>query len=108
MKFLDTYEEFEHWTPFAYSTQSTNTQVGSPSYSISTFRSLCQLSVTMSDILGSIYTERSFDQSSEELSTMLEMLDSKLTKWHDSLPLHIAINIRKTSTIPPPHVLSLQ
>ncbi|CRK31805.1 hypothetical protein BN1708_016016, partial [Verticillium longisporum] len=55
IKFLDTYEEFEHWRPFAYSSQS-NDCPGSPAYSASTFTSLCRLSVAMSDILGCIYT----------------------------------------------------
>ncbi|KAI4622321.1 hypothetical protein J4E83_005063 [Alternaria metachromatica] len=60
-KFLDTYEELEHWTPFSYSTQPDAVYLGSPAYSISTFRHLCQLSVILSDILSTIYTERSFD-----------------------------------------------
>ncbi|EEY18009.1 conserved hypothetical protein [Verticillium alfalfae VaMs.102] len=78
IKFLDTYEEFEHWRPFAYSSES-NEYPGSPAYSVSTFTSLCRLSVAMSDILGCIYTERSFSQAATELSKMLETLNAKLS-----------------------------
>ncbi|CRJ86917.1 hypothetical protein BN1723_000205 [Verticillium longisporum] len=106
IKFLDTYEEFEHWRPFACSSQS-NDYPGSPAYSVSTFTSLCRLSVAMSDILGCIYTERSFSQAATELSKMLETLNAKLSAWKESLPTHLIFDPNKFSCIPPPHVLSL-
>ncbi|RNJ55003.1 hypothetical protein D7B24_009104 [Verticillium nonalfalfae] len=106
IKFLDTYEEFEHWRPFAYISQS-NDYPGSPAYSVSTFTSLCRLSVAMSDILGCIYTERSFSQAATELSKMLETLNAKLSAWKESLPTHLIFDPNKSSCIPPPHVLSL-
>ncbi|KAJ6214677.1 nitrate assimilation regulatory protein nirA [Bipolaris maydis] len=107
IKFQDTYEELEHWTPFAYSTQSDSTYLGSPAYSVSTFRHLCQLSVILSDILSTIYTERSSDSSPAELSSRLESIHSKLTTWRQNLPEHLAIDAHKVSVTPPPHVLSL-
>lgn len=107
IKFQDTYEELEHWTPFAYSTQSDATYLGSPAYSVSTFRHLCQLSVILSDILSTIYTERSSDSSPAELSSRLESIHSKLTTWRQNLPEHLAIDAHKVSVTPPPHVLSL-
>lgn len=108
VKFQDTYEELEHWGPFAYSTQSSTAYPGSPAYSISTFKYLCHLSVILGEILSSIYTERSFDSSPGELSSKLESIHQRLAKWHSSLPDHLAIDVRKATTIPPPHVLSLQ
>jgi hypothetical protein len=108
VKFQDTYEELEHWAPFAYSTQSSNAYSGSPAYSISTFKALCHLSVILGEILSSIYTERSFDGSPGELSSKLESIHLKLTTWHSSLPDHLAVDVRKVTTTPPPHVLSLQ
>lgn len=107
-KFLDTFEEFEHWAPFAYSTQSTAAYMGFPAYSVSTFRHLCQLSVVLSDILSTIYTERNFDKSPTELSNKLETIHSKLTTWHSQLPDHLAGDVKKAAITPPPHVLSLQ
>lgn len=106
IKFLDTYEELEHWTPLAYLTQSDESYPGSPAYSISTFKHLCQLSVILSDILSTIYTERSSDKSSAELSTKLESIHATLQTWYRELPDHLA-NVNKLPTTPPPHVLSL-
>lgn len=109
IKFLDSFEELEHWQPFAYSTSATD-YPGSPAYSISTFTFLCKLSITMSDILGCIYTERSSDQSPTELAGMLEKLQLKLDKWQTSLPTHLQFDPAKSNsgTFPPPHVFSLQ
>ena len=108
IKFLDTYEEFEHWTPFAYSTHSENNYLGSPAYSTSTFTMLCKLSITMSDILGCIYNEHSFNQSPQQLSKLIENLHSKLVSWRKSLPEHLNFHPAGKENIPPPHVLSLQ
>lgn len=108
IKFQDTFEELEHWAPFAYSTQSSAAYLGSPAYSISTFRHLCRLSVILSDILSTIYTERSFDSSPGELSSRLESIHKKLTTWRTLLPEHLAIDVKKAPVTPPPHVLSLQ
>jgi len=107
IKFLDTYEEFENWRPFAYSVHSTH-YPGSPAYSVSTFTALCRLSVVMSDILSCIYAERAFDQSSAQLSTVLESLNTKLAAWKNSLPAHLNFDPNKSTQIPPPHRLSLQ
>ncbi|KAK1700775.1 fungal-specific transcription factor domain-containing protein [Colletotrichum godetiae] len=106
IKFLDTFEEFENWKPFAYSTDATN-YPGSPAYSVSTFTYLCRLSVVMSDILSCIYTERAFDKSAAELSTMLQTLSSKLATWKDALPAHLVFDPKRNDVVPPPHVLSL-
>lgn len=107
IKFLDTYEEFEHWKPFAYNSQSSD-YPGSPAYSVSTFTALCRLSVVMSDILSSIYAERTFDKTTAELSSLLETLDSKLTAWKNSLPEHLHMDPSKALRPRPPHVFSLQ
>ena len=107
IKFLDTYEEFEHWKPFAYNSQSSD-YPGSPAYSVSTFTALCRLSVVMSDILSSIYAERTFDKTTAELSSLLETLDTKLRAWKDSLPEHLHMDPSKALQARPPHVFSLQ
>jgi hypothetical protein len=108
LKIMDTYEELEHWMPFAYSTQ-VNAYSGSPAYSVSTFTALCKLSIILSEIVSCIYTERSFDRSPSELSKVLDELHTKLTAWYDGLPPHLNFEPRaKSKTTPPPHVLSLQ
>ncbi|RMJ06464.1 hypothetical protein CDV36_013943 [Fusarium kuroshium] len=106
IKFLDTYEELEFWKPFAYSTPTTGDYPGSPAYSISTFTSLCKLSIAMSDILSCIYTERTSDQSPAELSNMLDKLQLKLKEWQTSLPDYLQAHV-VSEVVPPPHVLSL-
>jgi hypothetical protein len=108
IKFLDTFEEFEHWAPFAHPTHTNTTYPGSPAYSISTFKHLCQLSVILGDILSNIYTERNFEKSSGELSSKLESIHLKLTTWHSLLPAHLAVDLKKDIPAPPPHILSLQ
>ncbi|KND89434.1 Nitrogen assimilation transcription factor nirA [Tolypocladium ophioglossoides CBS 100239] len=108
IKFLDSYEELEHWQPFAYSTSAPD-YPGSPAYSTSTFTFLCKLSLVMSDILSCIYTERSFDQSPAQLASMLEKLQQKLCAWQESLPGHLHFDPTKLqgTAFPPPHVFSL-
>jgi hypothetical protein len=109
IKFLDTYEELEHWQPFAYSTCAPD-YPGTPAYSTSTFTLLCKLSLIMSDILSCIYTERSIDQSPTELASMLERLQLRLNQWQASLPNHLRFDPGKARGLafPPPHVSSLQ
>ncbi|KAB8225985.1 PrpF protein-domain-containing protein [Aspergillus novoparasiticus] len=108
IKFLDTYEELEHWQPFAYSTSAPD-YPGMPAYSISTFTCLCKLSLTMSDILSCIYTERSSNQSPAELASMLDDLQLRLDQWQAGLPEHLRFDPGKAHSVafPPPHVSSL-
>ncbi|KAL5401387.1 hypothetical protein PMIN06_011920 [Paraphaeosphaeria minitans] len=108
IKFLDTFEEFEPWTPLAYSTQQSVDYPGSPSYTVSTFRYFCELSVILSDILSTIYTERSFQNTPGELSVKLEVINATLAKWHEALPSHLSATSQKAAITPPPHVLNLQ
>jgi len=107
IKFLDTYEELEHWEPFAYTAQ-TGSYPGSPSFSVSTFRQLCLLSVILGEILSSIYTERSSNTSPGDLSTRLQNIHQKLTSWREDLPDHLRFDPTRATFTPPPHVMSLQ
>lgn len=110
IKFLDTYEELEHWRPFAYSSLTPD-YPGSPAYSVSTFAALCKLALPMSDILSSIYTERSVDQTSADLASTLDKLQHKLDEWKAGLPDQVQCNLndpQSLSNLPPPHVFSLQ
>jgi hypothetical protein len=106
--FLDTYEEFEHWMPFAYDQTVQQTYPGSPAYSVSTFAGLCKLSVIMNSILNNIYAEATFDKSPDELADLREKLHSRLRDLHTQLPEHLKFDPAKPpAVIPPPHVLSL-
>ncbi|KAM3517189.1 hypothetical protein NHJ13051_009209 [Beauveria bassiana] len=108
IRFLDVFEELEPWTPFAYSESRLDFEV-TPAYSTSTFASLCRLSLVMSDILSTIYTERSSDQSPSKLAGERMNLHKKLRNWEESLPSHLEIDATKLRQrqFPPPHVFSL-
>ncbi|MBE3048584.1 fungal specific transcription factor domain-containing protein [Candidatus Bathyarchaeota archaeon] len=69
---------------------------------------MCRLSVTMSDILSCIYTERSSGQSAAELSGTLESLNSRLAAWREALPEHLVFDPNDSTQSPPPHVINLQ
>ncbi|KAH6632930.1 fungal-specific transcription factor [Boeremia exigua] len=101
LKFLDTYEELEHWSPFAYNIDS---YPGSPSFSVSTFKQLCLLSIILSDIIGNIYTE---SRPNADLTTKLHSIHQTLVSWRDNLPDHLTFTPTKTSFTPPPHVMKL-
>jgi hypothetical protein len=63
----------------------------------------------MSNILSSIYAERSFNKSEDDLLKMREELNLELTIWKQSLPHHLAFDFSGVDgDIPPPHVFSLQ
>lgn len=109
IKFLDTYEELEHWYPFAY-TSETN-YPGSPSYSISTFQELCKLCIILHDVLDKMYCEDMDKRNTEQIVQDVEILELRVQSWMRNLPDHLRLGANDGSAveyIPPPHVLSLQ
>ncbi|KAI6794416.1 hypothetical protein KC360_g7708 [Hortaea werneckii] len=108
ISFNDTYEELEHWLPFAYT--STPSYTGSPAYSVSTFTELCKLCIILNSVLDKVYREKASDEQPSRLVDDLHSLESELETWSNSLPPHLVFNAQQsepTSTTPPPHVLSL-
>jgi len=106
---LDLYEENEQWKPFAYTQDATDGYAEAPAYSISTFTALCKLSVIMNSILNQLYAERIMDCNSADLSQILEGLHSSLESWCKELPAHLHFEpATPSSSVPPPHVLSLE
>ncbi|RMZ03947.1 hypothetical protein D0864_02851 [Hortaea werneckii] len=106
--FNDTYEELEHWLPFAYT--STPSYTGSPAYSVSTFTELCKLCIILNSVLDKVYREKASDEQPSRLVDDLHSLESELETWSNNLPPHLVFNAQHsepTSTTPPPHVLSL-
>jgi len=108
IKFLDTYEELEHWLPYAYTTETRYT--GSAGYSVSTFTELCKLCVILNDILDKMYCEGRTARPVNELMEDLDNLETRLQCWQSELPEHLQLDPKseiRTANIPPPHVLSL-
>ncbi|ORX37075.1 fungal-specific transcription factor domain-domain-containing protein [Kockovaella imperatae] len=102
-RFLDMYEEYELWTPYAFPTMQA--YPGAPARAISTFTSLCSLSVIMGRIITQIYAEKiHLDRPADRL----QQLSTSLERWKEALPPPILFDADdKDSLVPPPHVLSL-
>lgn len=107
LTFLDTYEEFEHWVPFAYR-ESAVSYPGSPAYSVSTFTELCKLSVIMNKILNTMYSEEGRKRPPLDLVHEQQSLYADIQTWRKALPDHLNFDPSASqNTTPPPHVLSL-
>src|SRR4051812_36868336 len=87
LTFLDTYEEFEYWLPFAYTNSAPN-YPGSPAYSVSTFTELCKLSVIMNKILTKMYSEGKKQQPAELVKDQ-KRLYAEVKSWRRALPEHL-------------------
>ncbi|CAH0025802.1 unnamed protein product [Clonostachys rhizophaga] len=104
--FLDEYEEYELFNTLTYS--ATPQQLSRPTYAVSTFQELCQLSIIMDHIIHSIYSEKSASASPAELSNTRQSIQTALENWRMSLPTHLSIQLDSpaiTSVLP--HTLSL-
>lgn len=107
LQFLDTYEDFEYWLPFAYN-DSAPSYPGSPAYSVSTFTELCRLSVIMTKILNKMYSAKGIEEQTRDLVKDQKALNGDLESWRQQLPEHLEFDAAVSlSTSPPPHVLSL-
>lgn len=100
--FLDRYEEQELWTPFAF--PGIHRYPGAPARAISTFKSLCSLSVIMDRIITDIYADKG---PTHRPGQHLDQLSQSLDRWKAALPLEIAFDPTIDQPVPPPHVLSL-
>lgn len=108
IKFLDEYEELEHWQPFAYASPSEHN--GSPCYNVSTFSELCKLSIILNQVVNTMYGERRKSRSLSHRTKDLESLDKALLDWKADLPVHLknALACGPETPVPPPHALSLR
>lgn len=107
--FLDTYEELEHWSPFAF-TNATITFSGSPSYSVSTFTQLCKLCIILHDVIDIMYCERKTGHDAESLVKGIQTIEPRMQDWMKMLPSHLRLDPSSSGnpqTTLPPHVFSL-
>ncbi|KZF23092.1 hypothetical protein L228DRAFT_143329 [Xylona heveae TC161] len=106
LAFLDDFEEMELWMPLANA--ELLSYPGYPTYSVTTFTSLCKLSQVINCVYNKLYTEDSLSYPTEQLANIHKLLQAKLQYWHRGLPSHLRYDYSDaTQTIPPPHVLSL-
>ncbi|RSL75134.1 hypothetical protein CEP51_011160 [Fusarium floridanum] len=106
IQFLDEYEELEEFNTNTYS--ELPTQLGCPTYSVSTFEQLCKLSIIMDRILCNLYSEKSCSRDPQELLDASNSLHTKLRRWRREIPAHLMVHLNNpsNSTILP-HTLSL-
>lgn len=106
IRFLDEYEELEEFNTNTYSEHPT--QLGCPTYSVSTFEQLCKLSIIMDRILCNLYSEKSCFRDPQELFDASNALHSELKRWRSEMPAHLLVHLNNpgNSTILP-HTLSL-
>ncbi|RSL63312.1 hypothetical protein CEP53_004467 [Fusarium sp. AF-6] len=106
IQFLDEYEELEEFNTNTYSGHLT--QLGCPTYSVSTFEQLCKLSIIMDRILCNLYSEKSCSRDPTELHNASNALHAELKCWRSEMPAHLLVHLNNpgNSTILP-HTLSL-
>ncbi|KAJ4308323.1 hypothetical protein N0V84_012163 [Fusarium piperis] len=106
IQFLDEYEELEEFNTNTYSDRPT--QLGCPTYSVSTFEQLCKLSIIMDRILCNLYSEKGSSKDPQELFDASNALHAELKCWRREMPAHLMVHLSNpgNSTILP-HTLSL-
>ncbi|KAF4445800.1 hypothetical protein F53441_10445 [Fusarium austroafricanum] len=106
IRFLDEYEELEDFNTRTYSAQPG--QLGCPTYSVSTFKHLCKLSIIIDRVLCALYAEDSSLKPADQSWETANRLHRQLKGWRDNFPAHLEVNLidSTTSTILP-HNLSL-
>lgn len=111
--YLDSYEEMAVWKPYTdpqaprTSDQEVYAYQGRPSYAISTFQCLLQLSIIVDQLIGAFYSAKSARTAEITLLQARHEMRSQLDYWNMSLPTHLRFDATKDPTLPP-HQVSLQ
>ncbi|KAE8399636.1 fungal-specific transcription factor domain-containing protein [Aspergillus pseudonomiae] len=110
--FLDSYEELEEWKPYidprtrVVSDISVPVYPGRPSYALSTFQCLLQLSIISETIINAFYSTNDAKASEQILVKSRERVKAQLDHWRETLPRHLLFN-PNTDETPPPHQMTL-
>ena len=111
-EFFDSYEELEEWKPYIdpqaglYDT-SIPIYRSRPSYALSTFQCLLQLSLITETIFNAFYSTTSAHSSQLVLSESRERIKAQLEHWKENIPAHLLFD-PNTDETPPPHQMTLQ
>ncbi|GKZ33183.1 hypothetical protein AbraIFM66950_002972 [Aspergillus brasiliensis] len=111
LEFLDTYEELEEWKPYIDPQTQLHDPGGPiyrsrPSYALSTFQCLLQLSLITETIITAFYSTRSAQSSEQALLQSRQRVKAQLDHWRHSLPAHLLFDPNSDET-PPPHQMTL-
>ncbi|KAL5364636.1 fungal-specific transcription factor domain-containing protein [Aspergillus floccosus] len=111
IEFFDTYEELEEWKPYIDpQAQPYGSKVpvyrSRPSYAISTFECLLQLSIITEIIINVFYATGSAKSPGHTLLQSRQTVKARLNHWRESLPYHLRFD-PNADEIPPPHQMTL-
>ncbi|OJJ68405.1 hypothetical protein ASPBRDRAFT_67979 [Aspergillus brasiliensis CBS 101740] len=111
LEFLDSYEELEEWKPYIDPQTQLHDPGGPiyrsrPSYALSTFQCLLQLSLITETIITAFYSTRSAQSSEHALLQSRQRVKAQLDHWRHSLPAHLLFDPNRDET-PPPHQMTL-
>lgn len=123
VEFLDDYEELELWTPVEHLNEAGSIDYpmpqhpGAPTYSVSTFTALCQLSVIMNRIMNRVYSESAHlghhvHIGDLDVHPIIGPLGHDLVAWLMALNKQLTFEpwrkLPEIASIPNPTILSLQ
>ncbi|KAJ5378515.1 fungal-specific transcription factor domain-containing protein [Penicillium cosmopolitanum] len=106
-RFLDEFEEYETLQASSYA--NVNGASDLPAHNISILKGYCSLSIIMSGILDTLYTERSTLKEPNSLLEASSSLYHQLKNWLKSIPSVLTDTLSQMSRgIASPHILSLR
>lgn len=111
-EYLDLYEEMAEWKPYL-DPQSQVLDQGlppyrvRPTYAVSTFQSLLQLSIIAEQVIESFYSARSAKMPEAILLQARDEIANQLDQWRSTLPVYLRFDPAQDPT-PPPHQIALQ
>ncbi|QRD93133.1 fungal-specific transcription factor domain-containing protein [Aspergillus flavus] len=110
-EFLDSFEELEEWKPYVDpNVELCNAKApmyrGRPSFALSTFECLLQLSVITESVIGAFYSTGHGVKSLLSLLETRQQIMMKLDEWRSGLPSHLSFD-PSVDDPPPPHQMTL-
>ncbi|KAE8363542.1 fungal-specific transcription factor domain-containing protein [Aspergillus caelatus] len=108
---FDSYEELEEWKPYIdpqarLDDISVPVYPGRPSYALSTFQCLLQLSVITEAIISAFYSTKDAKAPEHDLLQSRQTVKAQLDRWRETLPAHLLFDPKRDET-PPPHQMTL-
>ncbi|KAL2825678.1 fungal-specific transcription factor domain-containing protein [Aspergillus pseudoustus] len=112
-EFYDSFEELEEWRPYIdlsvhhLSNIDASVYPGRPSFALSTFECLLQLSVITESVIGAFYSTASRVPQLHSLLETRKQITMELNEWRARVPSHLAFDPDTDDTPPPPHQMTL-
>ncbi|KAE8131020.1 fungal-specific transcription factor domain-containing protein [Aspergillus pseudotamarii] len=109
--FFDFYEELEEWKPYTDARARLNdTSIpvypGRPSYALSTFQCLLQLSVITETIVNTFYSTKDAMATAHDFLQRKQTVNAQLDRWKETPPAHLLFDPKRDET-PLPYQMTL-